>query len=185
MSRRKAAPQRQILPDPLFEDKIVAKFINAIMRSGKKSIAETIVYDALGQVVKSRSSKKGKKEGDGDQGGDSGASLDIRTSARARELALEAFKEALTNVTPAVEVRSRRVGGSTYQVPVEVRPKRKMALAMRWLADFAGQRSEKTMSQRLANEILAALENQGGAVKKKQDVHRMADANKAFSHYRW
>ncbi len=186
MSRRKAAPQRQILPDPLFEDKLVAKFINAIMRSGKKSIAETIVYDALAAVVQSRGAKSAKK--DGDEGGDAGkggASLDIRTSSRARELALEAFKEALANVTPAVEVRSRRVGGSTYQVPVEVRPKRKMALAMRWLSEFASKRSEKTMSQRLANEILAALEHQGGAVKKKQDVHRMADANKAFSHYRW
>ncbi|OGT49405.1 MAG: 30S ribosomal protein S7 [Gammaproteobacteria bacterium RIFCSPHIGHO2_12_FULL_41_15] len=193
MSRRKAAPQRKILPDPLFSSDLLAKFINAIMKSGKKSIAEKIVYDALDRVVKSGGAKKAsnKKEEDGEAGGSSSAgagssaSLDIRTSERARELALEAFKEALANVTPVVEVRSRRVGGSTYQVPVEVRPKRKMALAMRWLSEYAAERSEKTMSHRLANEILAALDNQGAAVKKKQDVHRMAEANKAFSHYRW
>lgn len=185
MSRRKAAPQRKILPDPLFESDLLAKFINAIMKDGKKSVAEKIVYDALDSVVKSNNRKKKDGEGDNAESGAGSSSLDIRSSERARSVALEAFKDALANVTPVVEVRSRRVGGSTYQVPVEVRPKRKMALAMRWLADYASQRSEKTMSQRLANEILAALDNQGGAVKKKIDVHKMAEANKAFSHYRW
>lgn len=184
MSRRKAAPKRTILPDPLFKSDTLAKFINTVMRSGKKSIAESIVYGALQLVVnKTRASEK---EGDGGESGGAGsAALDIRTQEKARELALEKFKEALEQVTPVVEVKSRRVGGSTYQVPVEIRSTRRMALAMRWLVEHAGKRSEKTMVQRLANEILDAVKGHGGAVKKREDVHRMAKANQAFAHYRW
>ncbi len=196
MSRRKAAPKRAILPDPLFHSEVLAKFINTVMSSGKKSVAEKIVYGALNIVVE-RSAKKAKPaEGDDDKGGSEGGSGDgsaairpvsgdIRTSEGARRFALDQFELALEKITPSVEVRSRRVGGSTYQVPVEIRSARRSALAMRWLAEYAGKRSEKTMMQRLANELLDAIEGRGGAVKKREDVHRMAKANQAFAHYRW
>ena len=156
MPRRREVPKRVILPDPKFGDQTLAKFINVIMVDGKKSVAERIVYGALDQV-----------------------------SNRTREDALELFNRALDNIRPAVEVKSRRVGGATYQVPVEVRPQRRTALAMRWLVDAARRRSEKSMGQRLAQELMDAAENRGSAVKKKDDTHRMAEANKAFSHYRW
>lgn len=156
MSRRKVAAIREILPDPKFHDMTLARLINVIMRSGKKSLAERIVYGALDQIA---TKKKGEP--------------------------LEVLVKALDNVRPLVEVKSRRVGGATYQVPVEVRPRRSTALAMRWLVDHARLRSEKSMGMRLANEILDASESKGGSVKKREDTHRMAEANKAFSHYRW
>ncbi len=156
MPRRRVVAKRQILPDPKFGSQRLARFINMVMRSGKKSIAERIVYGALDEV-----SKKGNKD------------------------ALEMFEKALENVQPAVEVKSRRVGGATYQVPVEVRANRGMALAMRWLTDSARKRGEKSMGMRLASEILEAAENKGSAVKKREDTHRMAEANKAFAHFRW
>jgi small subunit ribosomal protein S7 len=154
--RRRAAAKRAILPDPKFKSEMIAKFINMVMMHGKKSVAESIVYGALDSV-----SEKTKSE------------------------AVEALEKALDNVRPMVEVKSRRVGGATYQVPVEVRPNRRNALAMRWLVDAARSRGEKGMGARLAGEILDAAENRGAAVKKREDTHRMAEANKAFSHYRW
>ncbi len=178
MSRRKAAPKRSILPDPLFKSELLAKFINSIMKDGKKSVAEKIVYNALVELLRRK-----KEEGEGEGGGS--ASLDIRTCEKARTRALELFKEALENVMPQVEVKSRRVGGSTYQVPVEVRGKRRMALAMRWLGEFSSKRGEKTMVSRLANELFDALAGRGGSVKKREDTHRMAKANQAFAHFRW
>lgn len=157
MPRRKVVAQRVILPDPKFGDHTVAKFINVVMERGKKSVAERIVYGALARI--------GEKVKDVD--------------------ALEVFNKALDNVRPMVEVKSRRVGGSSYQVPVEVRPVRRTALAMRWLVDAARKRSEKSMDHRLASEILDAYENKGSAIKKREDTHRMAEANKAFAHFRW
>ena len=159
MSRRSQAPKRQILPDPKHGSEMLAKFINMIMKDGKKSTAESIVYGAL-DTISSR-------------------------SGQAEELAVDTLEQALDNVKPIVEVKSRRVGGATYQVPVEVRPQRRQTLAMRWLIDAARKRSEKSMAQRLANELMDAAENRGAAVKKREDTHRMAEANKAFSHYRW
>lgn len=156
MSRRKAAVKRQILPDPKFGNQVLAKFINMVMTGGKKSVAERIVYGALDTVA-----ERGKSD------------------------PLELFNTALDNVKPMVEVKSRRVGGATYQVPVEVRASRQMALAMRWLVDAARKRSEKSMDLRLAGELMDAAESRGSAVKKREDTHRMAEANKAFSHYRW
>ena len=156
MSRRHQAEKREILPDPKFGDRVVSKFMNNLMYAGKKSVAESIVYGALDRV-------EGKMK---------------------RE-PVEVFHEALDNIKPSVEVRSRRVGGATYQVPVEVRPNRRTTLAMRWLVDAARRRSEKSMGQRLAQELMDAAENRGTAVKKREDTHRMAEANKAFSHYRW
>ncbi len=156
MPRRREVPKREILPDPKFGSETLAKFVNIVMQSGKKSIAEKIVYGAL-DVVAERSSKD----------------------------SLEMFEKALENVSPMVEVKSRRVGGATYQVPVEVRSARRVALAMRWLSDAARKRGEKSMGLRLAGEIIDASESRGSAVKKREDVHRMAEANKAFSHYRW
>ncbi len=156
MSRRRVAAKREILPDPKYGDQVVAKFINMIMARGKKSIAERVVYGALAEM-----SKRGRGE------------------------ALDLFKNALGNVEPRVEVKSRRVGGATYQVPVEVRPNRRNALAMRWLVDAARKRGEKSMDRRLAGELLDAAENRGTAVKKREDTHKMAEANRAFSHYRW
>lgn len=156
MPRRRVIGQRKILPDPKFGSELLAKFINVVMVDGKKAVAEKIIYGALDILAE----KSGKEH------------LDI-------------FENALDNVRPTVEVKSRRVGGSTYQVPVEVRPVRRNALAMRWLVDAARTRGEKSMSQRLAAEMLDASENKGSAVKKREDVHRMADANKAFAHYRW
>jgi len=156
MPRRREVPKRAILPDPKFGDQIVAKFINVLMLDGKKAIAERIIYGALDIV------------------GERGA-----------EKPLDVFYEALDNIRPVVEVKSRRVGGATYQVPVEVRPSRRNALAMRWLVDSARSRNEKSMTQRLAGELMDAAEKRGGAARKKDEVHRMAEANKAFSHYRF
>ena len=196
MARRKAAPKREILPDPLFKSKILAKFINSVMCDGKKSVAEGAVYGALDTVVKQlKTANKLAAVADHheeDEGGDSGkggsalkATGDIRKDDASRTAALNAFKKALENITPQVEVKSRRVGGSTYQVPVEIRETRRVALAMRWLVEFAGQRSQKGMMMRLAQEIMDAIGGRGGAVKKRDDVHRMAKANQAFAHYRW
>ncbi|WP_067564267.1 30S ribosomal protein S7 [Halofilum ochraceum] len=156
MSRRASAPRREILPDPKFGDIKLTKFINMLMRDGKKATAEAITYDALDQIRDKR-------------GGDP----------------LEVLELALSNVSPAVEVKSRRVGGATYQVPVEVRPVRRNALAMRWIIDAAKRRGEKTMMGKLANELMDAADKRGSAYKKREDTHRMADANKAFAHYRW
>ncbi|MBM3488732.1 MAG: 30S ribosomal protein S7 [Alphaproteobacteria bacterium] len=156
MPRRRAAQKREIIPDAKHGDAVVAKFINCLMFEGKKSVAERIVYGALDRV-----------------------------GQRSKQDPLKMFHDALNNVKPAVEVRSRRVGGATYQVPVEVRPDRRQALAIRWIIDTARKRSEHTMVDRLSNELLDAANNRGTAVKKREDTHRMADANKAFSHYRW
>lgn len=156
MSRRRFAAKRVINPDPRFGNETVAKFINMVMDSGKKSVAEQIVYGALQNVV-----SKGRSE------------------------PLDVFLKALDNVQPKVEVKSRRVGGATYQVPVEVRPSRRVTLAMRWVIDAARKRSEKTMALRLSGELLDANDNRGAAVKKREDTLRMAEANKAFAHYRW
>jgi small subunit ribosomal protein S7 len=156
MPRRRVVAKREILPDPKFGNVTLAKFVNHVMVSGKKSLAERIVYGAL-NLVKERSDRD----------------------------PVEVFEEALENIAPVVEVKSRRVGGATYQVPVEVRPSRRTALAMRWLVDFSRNRNEKSMAQRLAGELLDASSNKGAAVKKREDVHRMAEANKAFSHYRF
>ena len=157
MPRRRVVGQRKILPDPKFHNELLAKFINILMVDGKKSTAEKIVYGALDILS--------TKESDKDQ--------------------IELFETALENIRPQVEVKSRRVGGSTYQVPVEGRPVRRNALAMRWLVEAARKRGEKSMAQRLANEMLDASDSKGSAVKKREDVHRMAEANKAFAHYRW
>lgn len=183
MSRRKAAPKRHILPDPLFSSELVSKFINCVMVSGKKSVAEKIVYGALLRVLQ----RQQHQEGDGGKEGGSGTGgmASAQLTSQAKDAAIKAFEKALDNVSPAVEVKSRRVGGSNYQVPVEVRPERRVTLGMRWLIEFANGRNEKTMEIRLANEILDALHGRGGAVKKREDVHRMARANQAFAHYRW
>jgi small subunit ribosomal protein S7 len=159
MSRRSAAPQRTILPDPRFNSLLLSKFMNMVMESGKKSVAERIVYGAVDRI-----SEKTNKPA---------------------ENSIELLSLALDNVKPAVEVKSRRVGGATYQVPVEVRTPRRQTLAMRWVIDAAASRSEKTMAHRLAAELMDAAENRGAAVRKREDTHRMADANKAFAHYRW
>ncbi|MFT3741884.1 MAG: 30S ribosomal protein S7 [Gammaproteobacteria bacterium] len=180
MSRRKAAPKRVILPDPLFGSQLISKFINSVMRNGKKSIAEKVVYGALIRVIQRESGKEAADEGESGSG-----TGGFNLSTQSKELAVKAFEKAIENVSPSVEVKSRRVGGSNYQVPVEVRPQRRMALAMRWLVDFAKSRGEKTMVMRLANEIHDAVHGRGGAVKKREDVHRMARANQAFAHYRW
>jgi small subunit ribosomal protein S7 len=159
MSRRAQAPVRQILPDPKFSNLMLAKFMNVVMKSGKKSAAEQIIYGALDRI----SEKTGRKGGE----------------------AIDVLSQALDNVKPVVEVKSRRVGGATYQVPVEVRATRRQTLAMRWVLEAARARSEKSMAFRLAHELLDAAENRGAAVRKREDTHRMAEANKAFAHYRW
>ena len=159
MSRRAQAPVRHILPDPKFNNDMLAKFMNVVMKSGKKSAAERIIYGAIDRITE----KTGK------QGGDS----------------LTVLSQALDNVKPAVEVKSRRVGGATYQVPVEVRAARRQTLAMRWVIEAARGRSEKSMAFRLAHELMEAAENRGAAVRKREDTHRMAEANKAFAHYSW
>jgi len=154
--RRRAADKRDVLPDPKFGDQVVSKFVNSLMRDGKKSVAEGILYDAFDRMQK-----------------------------RTGRNPVEMFHDALANVRPLLEVRSRRVGGATYQVPVEVRPERRQALATRWLIQAAAKRSEKTMIERLAGELLDAANNRGSAVKKREDTTKMADANRAFAHYRW
>jgi small subunit ribosomal protein S7 len=156
MSRRHRAEKREIIPDPKYGDVVVTKFMNSLMEQGKKSVAEHIVYGALGRIE-----QKAKRDG------------------------LELFHEALNNVKPAIEVRSRRVGGATYQVPVEVRNERRQALAIRWIITAARGRNENTMEERLSGELLDAANNRGTAVKKREDTHKMAEANRAFSHYRW
>jgi len=156
MSRRHRAEKREIIPDPKYGDVVVTKFMNSLMEQGKKSVAEHIVYGALGRIE-----QKAKRDG------------------------LELFHEALNNVKPAIEVRSRRVGGATYQVPVEVRSDRRQALAIRWIITAARSRNENTMEERLSGELLDAANNRGTAVKKREDTHKMAEANRAFSHYRW
>ena len=159
MSRRSQAPTRTVLPDPKFNSVLLAKFMNMVMERGKKSVAERIVYGAIDRIAE--------------------------RTGRQPDQAIELLTLALDNVKPMVEVKSRRVGGATYQVPVEVRATRRNTLAMRWVIDAAQARSEKSMSQRLAAELLEASENRGAAVRKREDTHRMADANKAFAHYRW
>jgi small subunit ribosomal protein S7 len=156
MSRRHRAERREIIPDPKFGDTVLTKFMNCVMEDGKKSVAEQIVYGAFDLIEK-----------------------------RAKQNPIDVFRSALDNVAPSVEVRSRRVGGATYQVPVEVRPDRRQALAIRWLITAARERNEKTMTDKLSAELLDAANNRGTAVKKREDTHRMADANRAFSHYRW
>ena len=158
MSRRHSAEKREVLPDPKFGDLVLSRFMNVLMYDGKKSVAENIVYGAMDTL---------KRKG--------GANADP----------LRLFHEAMENVKPAIEVRSRRVGGATYQVPVEVRPERRQALAIRWLIEAARKRGENTMEERLSSELMDAANNRGTAVKKREDTHRMAEANKAFSHYRW
>jgi small subunit ribosomal protein S7 len=157
MSRRRSNFKREVIPDPEYNDVLVAKFVNSLMKDGKKSVAQKILYSAFDQL-------KEKVSG---------------------EEPLATFKKALDNVKPSLEVRSRRVGGSVYQVPVDVRPVRRTALAIRWMVEFSRKRGEKDMATRLANELADAYNNRGNSIKKKEEVHRMADANKAFAHYRW
>lgn len=187
MSRRKQARKRKILPDHLFKSQMITKFINVIMHDGKKSIAENIVYDALNIVGRQNLTQKtpDAQETQTQNHKKSQDEWDIRKSKKAREKVIELFEKALDNVTPMVEVKSRRVGGSNYQVPVEIRGERRIALAMRWLCTYSRERKDSSMSIRLANEISDALKNLGGAFKKKEEVHRMAKANQAFAHYRW
>ena len=156
MPRKGHVPKREVLADPLYNSKLVTKLINTIMLDGKKGVAQGIVYKAFAKVQEKRDKN-----------------------------ALECFEEALANIMPAVEVKARRVGGATYQVPMEIRPARRQALGLRWLVQFSRKRSEKTMEERLANEILDALNNAGGAVRRKEEMHKMADANRAFSHFKW
>jgi small subunit ribosomal protein S7 len=156
MSRRHRAEKREIIPDPKYKNEVVTKFMNSVMHDGKKSVAEAIVYGAMGLI-----------------------------ETKTKQDPLGVFRQALDNVMPQIEVRSRRVGGATYQVPVEVRPDRRQALAIRWLLTAARGRNEKTMTEKLSGELLDAANNRGNAVKKREDTHRMAEANRAFSHYRW
>ena len=157
MSRRRKADKRDIIPDPKFNDRVLSRFINIVMYGGKKSTAEKIVYQAL----------------------------DIASEKLKSKNSLDLFKTALNNVKPGIEVRSRRVGGATYQVPVEVRNERALALAIRWIVDSSRKRSEKSMTHRLAQELIDANENKGASIKKREDTHKMAEANRAFAHYRW
>jgi small subunit ribosomal protein S7 len=156
MPRRGTVPRREVLPDPLYNSALVTKFINSMMYGGKRSTSQSIMYGALSSV-----------------------------QSKTQEDPLKVFKKAVDNVKPALEVKSRRVGGSNYQVPIEVNPARRTSLALRWLISFARKRPERTMTQKLASELLDAANNRGGAVKKKEDTHKMAEANKAFAHYRW
>lgn len=213
MARRKAAPKRVIIPDPVFGDHMLAKFINCLMKNGKKSVAEKTVYGALRRmgeridlnppkVLETDAEEENGEEADETGSGstdttpvaatkasktkaDTNALVKDFTHAGFRRIVLSKFTDALEAISPKVEVKSRRVGGATYQVPMEVQPRRRMALAMRWLVEGALARSEKTMMLRLAGEILDALEGRGSAVKKREDMHRMAKANQAFAHYRW
>ncbi|MCL5261186.1 MAG: 30S ribosomal protein S7 [Gammaproteobacteria bacterium] len=177
MPRRKAAAKRSILPDPLFGSELIAKFVNIVMRRGKKAVAEKVVYGALEKIVERSRGKKSE--------GEKSQRLKIKDSAEVRSKAIELFEKSLDLVRPTVEVKSRRVGGANYQIPVEVRQQRGVALAMRWIVDAANDRGEKGMIFRLAGEIMDAIEGKGGAIKKREDVHKMAKANQAFAHYRW
>jgi small subunit ribosomal protein S7 len=156
MPRRREVNKREILPDPKYKNALVARFVNNIMERGKKSVAEGIFYGAMDLIQK-----------------------------RTQEDPLKLFEKSVNNLKPVIEVKSRRVGGATYQVPTEVRPERRTALAIRWLISYAGERSEKSMQEKLAAELIDAANNRGGAIKKREDVHKMAEANKAFAHYRW
>ena len=156
MPRRGNISLREVLPDPIYNNKVVTKLINKVMYDGKKGVAQSIVYDAF-KIVNEKTSKD----------------------------ALDAFNEALNNVMPVLEVKARRVGGATYQVPMEVRPERRQSLGIRWLVEYARKRNERTMAEKLANEIMDAINNVGGAIKKKEETHKMAEANRAFAHYRW
>lgn len=156
MARRRSSKKRETIGDPKFNDLVVARFINYVMRQGKKSTAEAIIYDCF-DIIEEKTGQRG----------------------------LDVFKKAIDNVRPALEVASRRVGGATYQIPIEVRPSRRLALAMRWISGYARQRSEKTMAERLANELMSAARAEGPSVKKREDTHKMAEANKAFAHFRW
>ena len=156
MPRRREVPKREILPDPLYNSQLVTRFVNVVMRDGKKTVAERILYDALSLIEQ-----------------------------RIGDDPMKVFKRAVENVKPAVEVKSRRVGGSTYQIPIEVRPSRRLALSMRWIIQNAKKRSERGMGQKLAGELMDAADQRGAAIKKREDTHRMADANKAYAHYRW
>ena len=156
MSRKHSAQPREVLPDPVYQDIVISKFVNAVMLQGNKSAAEKIVYGAI-KLVETKANEEG----------------------------LKIFKKALSNVKPAIEVKSRRIGGATYQIPVEVRPARRQSLALRWLRDYASERSGKTMVEKLADEIMDAANNRGGAIKKREDVYKMAEANKAFAHLKW
>jgi small subunit ribosomal protein S7 len=156
MPRRRKVPKREVLPDPVYHNIVVTKFINGLMRKGKRSLAEHIFYSAM-DIIEEKTDNKG----------------------------IEVFEKALENVKPVLEVRSRRVGGATYQVPVEIRANRRQALSFRWIIGFSKDRSEKTMAERLAAELIAASKNEGNSIKKKDDTHRMAEANKAFAHFRW
>ncbi len=173
MSRRRRADKRQILPDPKFADLILSKFINNVMINGKKSTAEAIVYGAIDELEAKAANENKDSEGGDDDG------------IAAKSAGLRLFHDALKNVKPRLEVRSRRVGGATYQVPVEVRNERAMALAIRWVIDASRKRGERTMKDRLAAELYDAANERGSAVKKRDDTHKMAEANKAFAHYRW
>ena len=177
MSRRRKADKREILPDPKFGDLVLSKFINCVMVDGKKSVAERILYDALAIMEKKAPADISEDE-TGDTSGSAG-------KAGSGSKGLAVFHRALKKVKPHVEVRSRRVGGATYQVPVEVRAERSLALAIRWLIDAARNRGENSMTDRLAAEMLDAANDRGNAAKKRDDTHKMADANKAFAHYRW
>lgn len=188
MPRRKAAIKREVLPDPLYGSEEIAKFINVVMRAGKKSIAERIVYHAL-NVLTDRLKKEAKEKGEG-EGGKGGTKTGSTSKGKvafthSQDDVLECLHKALTNVAPTVEVKSRRVGGATYQVPIEVASDRGVALAMRWVVNAAKSRSEKTMALRLAAELHDAYLGRGASVKTRDDVHRMAKANQAFAHYRW
>ncbi|VVC75155.1 30S ribosomal protein S7 [Aquicella siphonis] len=189
MPRRKAAIKREVLPDPLYGSEDVAKFINVVMRAGKKSIAEKIVYNALEMLTDRLKKEKDKGDDDsgkGGKGGKSGGSAAKgKSHGHTHEEVMETLRKALGNVAPTVEVKSRRVGGATYQVPVEVASDRGIALAMRWVVNAAKSRSEKTMALRLAAELYEAYLGRGASVKTRDDVHRMAKANQAFAHYRW
>lgn len=178
MSRRSAARKREVMADPLFHSKMVSKLVNCVMSDGKKSVAERIVYGALKRIVL-------RDERDDDSGSGSGSIAVAVMSESAKKAALESLKKALDNVSPRVEVKSRRVGGSTYQVPVEVRAERRDAVGMRLLVTYAAKRGEKTMDERLAREIIDAAKGIGGAAKKCDEIHKMAEANRAFAHYRW
>ncbi|MBX5476392.1 MAG: 30S ribosomal protein S7 [Clostridia bacterium] len=156
MPRKGRVPRREVAPDPVYKSELVARFINKIMKDGKKTLAQRIFYEAMNLVAE-----------------------------RSKRDPLEVFEAAIRNVAPVLEVRPRRVGGATYQVPVEVRPERRLSLAMRWIVTFARERGERTMAQRLAGELLDAANNQGAAVRRKEEMHRMAEANRAFAHYRW
>ena len=156
MPRRREVPKREILPDPLYNSQLVTRFVNVVMRDGKKTVAERILYDALSLIEQ-----------------------------RIGDDPMKVFKRAVENVKPAVEVKSRRVGGSTYQIPIEVRPSRRLALSMRWIIQNAKRRSERGMGEKLAGELIDAADQRGAAIKKREDTHRMADANKAYAHYRW